>query len=348
MFGAGLAMWGQIKGSDFWVYHWETLETKESDRAVSVVGKKPDRIATLTCRVEKVMREYDLRESGGAPVVPIERRMCYGIADSLANIITDEMHKFNVEGKMGTAFFLADSLDTEGFGHDNSGRLDAASGFPFYASFDTIQDVDLSKIHQKLPFTFKLSNRFPQWFKYSLNVEEVEKNLTAEELQELKETMVLSEGAKRYMVARRLIEMKDNKWRAVDTFLPPSSLFLLIAAWGRLREKGLKKQPGLLQAGVALMLSGATVIWYSLVWTLFDTQMRMRVHEELKSRGGYTEGAVEYLEKQIRRGQLLRKGWSEGASRELISEEGETQCAFFTGTHSKQSSPSALLEFIKS
>ena len=65
-------------------------------------------------------------------------------------------------GKMGTAFFLADSLDTEGFGHDNSGRLDAASGFPFYASFDTVEDVDLSKIHQKLPFTFKLSNRFPQ------------------------------------------------------------------------------------------------------------------------------------------------------------------------------------------
>ena len=65
-------------------------------------------------------------------------------------------------GKTGTAFFLADSLDTEGFGHDNSGRLDAASGFPFYASFDTIEDVDLSKIHQKLPFTFKLSNRFPQ------------------------------------------------------------------------------------------------------------------------------------------------------------------------------------------
>ena len=60
------------------------------------------------------------------------------------------------------------------------------------------------------------------------------------------------------------------------------------------------RQPGLLQAGVALMLSGATVIWYSLVWTLFDTQMRMRVHEELKSRGGYTEGAVEYLEKQVR------------------------------------------------
>ena len=81
----------------------------------------------------------------------------------------------------------------------------------------------------------------PKGFKYSLNVEEVEKNLTAEELQELKETMVLSEGAKRYMVARRLIEMKDNKWRAVDTFLPLSSLFLLIAAWGRLREKGLKK-----------------------------------------------------------------------------------------------------------
>ena len=89
-----------FRGSDFWVYHWETLETKESDRAISVVGKKPDRIATLTSRVEKVMREYDLRESGGAPVVPIERRMCYGIADSLANIITDEMHKFNVEGNL--------------------------------------------------------------------------------------------------------------------------------------------------------------------------------------------------------------------------------------------------------
>ena len=89
-----------FRGSDFWVYHWETLETKESDRAISVVGKKPDRIATLTCRVEKVMREHDLRESGGAPVVPLERRMCYGIADSLANIITDEMHKFNVEGNL--------------------------------------------------------------------------------------------------------------------------------------------------------------------------------------------------------------------------------------------------------
>ena len=82
---------------------------------------------------------------------------------------------------------------------------------------------------------------FKKGFKYSLSVEEVEKSLTAEELLELKESLVLSEGAKRYMVARRLIEMKDNKWRAVHTFLPTSTLFLLFAAWGRMREKGLKK-----------------------------------------------------------------------------------------------------------
>ena len=64
---------------------------------------------------------------------------------------------------------------------------------------------------------------------------------------------------------------------------------------------------------------------------------------------GHGEGGVEYLEKQVRRGQLLNKGWPACNSRfyNLVTAEGQTQRPFFSSVNADINSPTEHLLYFK-
>ena len=82
-------------------------------------------------------------------------------------------------------FFMADSLAPEINGHVTNDMMETCLGLPYYMTFETREDVDLSRLFQKSPFVLFFSKRYPNLFR-TKDFNGVENHLTAEEMEELK------------------------------------------------------------------------------------------------------------------------------------------------------------------
>ena len=118
---------------------------------------------------------------------------------------------------------------------------------------------------------------------------------------------MLSETAKRYIIARKMRELLDREWQAADIAVNIVTMGVTINALNSILTKTfLASAATTMRAGAILVVLSTGVMVANVVWTWLEAQMASRVNRSLKE-DGYTEGAVEYLEKQMRRGQLVTK-----------------------------------------
>jgi len=219
-------------------------------------------------------------------------------------------------------------------------------------SFESTEDIRLDKLVQKTPFVLYFSKNFPNWFNHDLDWASAESKLTPEEFEELKGTFVLSEAAKRFVIARNLRLMLDGEWKAVDIVVNLATLYASMSALHHVVTTTLATKPMVAKIGAGLVTVGVGTGLAAAVWTLSERSVMTRINKSLKA-DGYSEGGVEYLEKQVRRGQLLSKVWYENFTpnlfkARLISEEGETTEAYFSSFQNPSNSPSVHLDFFRS
>ena len=115
--------------------------------------------------------------------------------------------------------FTADSLKTVGYGYTcyNYGTM---LGLPYFFEWKTIEDVNLKAIRHNWPYHF--GNRFTN---HSLTLDNLE--LTEGELQELKETFLLSNNAKKFAIAQKIIESESMGNWAFYSFVPGAVFWAL-------------------------------------------------------------------------------------------------------------------------
>ena len=176
--------------------------------------------------------------------------------------------------------------------------------------------------------------------------------------QQQQDTLVLSETAKRYIIARKMRELLDREWQAADIAVNIVAMGVTINALNSILTKTfLASAATTMRAGAILAVLSTGVMVANVVWTWLEAQLASRVNRSLKE-DGYTQGAVEYLEKQMRRGQLVTKAWYPTGTQSLLSQffqndsllssEGETRKPHFSSSHSETNSPSAHLQFFQS
>lgn len=338
----GTGTWTQMGGPDSWVFHWQSEDTRPPP--------PPPRKSFLRMVVEGDYKQTVQRQAG--PITTTEHSMCLGMKLQLEKILLDELRKHCIPDKRCQRFFMADSLAPEVLGHVSNDTMESCMGLPYYMSFESREDVCLDKLFQKTPFVLFFGKKFPNWFRHSLDLEAVEKNLTQEEFEELKDTMVLSEAAKRFIIARKLRELLDREWHFVDLGVNIITATATLMTLHNLINNKLASKPMFAKCWAGLGVVGMGVFGAMSAWTLAENGMSTRINERLKE-DGYSEGGIEYLEKQVRRGQLLTKAWTNSSSNnffrvKIISEEGETQKPHFSSYQNLANTPSVQLDFFRS
>ena len=110
--------------------------------------------------------------------------------------------------------YTADSLKVEAHGSTNT-NFATMLGIPYFFEWNSVEDVSLADIRHKwknLIVTAFTNNSF--------TLENL--NLSDEELNDLKETFVLSNKAKKFAIAQRLVEMERLGDWMLFTLVPPS------------------------------------------------------------------------------------------------------------------------------
>ena len=115
--------------------------------------------------------------------------------------------------------YTADSLRVEGHGYTKT-SFSTMLGVPYFFEWNTVEDVNLDHIRHK--WKHMVVSRFTDNF---FTLEHL--NLSDEELNELKETFVLSNNAKKFAIAQKLLEMERYSDWLLYTFTPMSLTLLL-------------------------------------------------------------------------------------------------------------------------
>ena len=115
--------------------------------------------------------------------------------------------------------YTADSLKVEGHGYTST-SFATMVGVPYFFEWDSVEQVNLEQIRHK--WKYPIVTRFTN---HSLTLENLE--LSSDELNELKETFVLSSNAKKFAIAQKLIEMERYGDWAFYTFIPSFAVLML-------------------------------------------------------------------------------------------------------------------------
>jgi len=338
-------------GLDKWVAHWESQETNET-------------MATPISR-RKFVRERIFNKDGDDnddDDTPLKMRTFVGLNFKTKSLILQEMEKLRLVPAKNLIFFQADSMEPVMLGYLEEQRrvqifekedlslFDASLGLPLHLcqDWESAEEVDLSRVRQDDTY-MALRTRFPSVFDWTLTLdqEELSKNLTASELRELKETFVLSLAAKSFIVSKKLREMKDQRRKFVELVTGTFPVIAYMVVTVKINDH-LKMFQRPLAARLAIYAAVASLMTMTMMvaYTEEEAGLLDRVNRQLKEEG-YSEGGVEYLTKQIRRGELLHKGLPSEASR-FVTNEGDISKPILTSLHSKETSPSYQLKFFQS
>jgi len=221
--------------------------------------------------------------------------------------------------------FTADSLKTVGYGYTcyNYGTM---LGLPYFFEWKTIEDVNLKAIRHNWPYHF--GNRFTN---HSLTLDNLE--LTEGELQELKETFLLSNNAKKFAIAQKIIESESMGNWAFYSFVPGAVFWALHQfcvltnnIWGML-ERPTYARYAMYSVHSAMFLS---VLLY--LSSIYQNEIDKWLDQKMILMGrDYLEGGMEFYQKEIKRGLLLRKGLGDMGPN-YFDENGELERIWFEPT----------------
>jgi len=201
--------------------------------------------------------------------------------------------------------YTADSLRVEGHGYMATNWA-TMLGVPYFFEWNSKEDVRLEDIRHK--WKHLIVTRFTD---NTITLDNL--NLSHDEVDELKETFVLSNNAKKFAIAQKLIEMGRLSDWLLFTSVPPSAVVLLNMLSCQTND-------------IFKMFERPWIVRYALysVWAsiafctcflLFSQQLDdidLEADKKLLILDrDYLEGGQEYYTKEMRRGQLLRKGLGE-------------------------------------
>lgn len=185
----------------------------------------------------------------------------------------------------------------------NVRAMSSSLGLPFYAQYETLEDVNFDDLKAKLVKVHPLIES-----DLIIDLEEL-KGISGSDIDELKETFVLSPDAKKFMIASHMIEWTSKSINICKSmkFLSVFSLFYVMTA--NINEKALMfKKPFMLRLGVYMMVF-SFVSLIAISTTEYCRSALDKTCDTLACKLGpdYAAGGVEYYQKAIKRINLLRK-----------------------------------------
>jgi hypothetical protein len=181
--------------------------------------------------------------------------------------------------------------------------MSSSLGLPFYAQYENLEDVNFGDLKAKFVKVYPLIES-----DLTIDLEEL-KGTSGSDIDELKETFVLSPDAKKFMIASHMIEWTSKSINVCKSMklLSVFSLFYVITA--TINEQALMfKRPFMLRLGVYMMMF-SFVFMIALVTTEYCRNALDKTCDTLACKLGpnYAAGGVEYYQKAIKRINLLRK-----------------------------------------
>ena len=185
----------------------------------------------------------------------------------------------------------------------NVKAMSGSLGLPFYAQYENLEDVNFGDLKAKLVKVHPLIVS-----DLTIDLEEL-KGTSGSDIDELKETFVLSEDAKKFMIASHMIEWTSKSINICKSmkFLSVFSLYYVMTA--NINEKAhMFKRPFMLRFGV-YMIVFSFVSMIALATTEYCRSALDKTCDTLACKLGpnYAAGGVEYYQKAIKRINLLRK-----------------------------------------
>lgn len=176
-------------------------------------------------------------------------------------------------------------------------------GLPFYAHYENVEDVNFGDLKAKFVKALPLIVS-----DLTIDLEELE-GKSGSDIDELKETFVLSPDAKKFMIASHLIEWTSKSINLCKSmkFLSVFGLYYVMTATIN-EQAAMFKKPFMLRLGVyMIVLSFISMI--VLATTEYCRSALDKTCDTLACKLGpdYAAGGVEYYQKAIKRINLLRK-----------------------------------------
>ena len=176
-------------------------------------------MSSFTWNISNVLLYFERQETKlprklAMPYRYENKKEVYYVRFDLMLLVESVLSDLNVNARKREELeiFTADSLKTVGYGY-MCWSYATILGLPYFFEWNTIEDVNLKAIGHNLPYHF--GNRFTN---HSLSLDNLE--LTEDELQELKQTFVLSKNAKKFAIAQKLIESDSAGNWAFYSFVP--------------------------------------------------------------------------------------------------------------------------------
>ena len=149
----------------------------------------------------------------------VDDKEVYYVRFDLTLLIQQVLSDLNINDRKKEELFTytADSLKTVGHGHMTT-QWATTLGLPYFFEWSSLEHVNINAIRHKCSYHF--GNKYTN---HTLKLENL--NLNDEELNELKETFVLSDKAKKFAIAQKIVEMDSAYNWSFYTFVP------LVGAW---------------------------------------------------------------------------------------------------------------------
>ena len=193
---------------------------------VSLGGVVLATISSYTWNSSRVLTYFERSETKLPRKLPLpirlkEHKEDYYLRFDLMLLIESIFKDLNINERKrnNMDIYTADSLKVEGHGNTNT-NFATMLGIPYFFEWNSVEDVSLTDIRHKWKHLIvtPLTNN-------SFTLDNLK--LSDEELNDLKETFVLSNNAKKFAIAQKLVEMERLGDWMLFTFVPPSFTLML-------------------------------------------------------------------------------------------------------------------------
>ena len=217
----------------------------------------------------------------------------------LTREVLEDAEKLTPEEQVRTRFFMAHSDDAFCWGGYHSPTGGVLLGIPHYFAYETASDINLKK------YTFGRRSPDPEIDKTAFLTNQ---KLKSEEAKQFIDSMVLSDDAKRFAIAR---EIERGKTMSYLTDAITAPLLILAGYWF---SRTVNKKFMLLKRGAKYRFGQYAVVVSFVVFgrMILQSMSRTRTDTNIDKRAcmlgiNYAKGGVEYYDKQFKRNMAARK-----------------------------------------
>ena len=314
-----------LKGGH-WIAHLETLETNE------------------TMKAPLFKRKHMFKRIRSDDATPAERRPFVGLSDPLHALIAGQMERLGIAPQDTFAVYLADSLEPDLLGSQSLGVLQSGFGLPYYFRWNAVEEVELSQIRQVPTFLPFVRYYFDWTPSFMVDEDTLRAHLTPEELQELKQTFVLSDQAKEFVVAKYLHLYQSTRRRLVNVGGMAVVGYLVLMTAIKLNDAGVRNMPFSVRLASYAGIVSLFLAVYVLVLTDTEVAVTRDVNRTLAEEG-YAPHAKEYFLKQIRRMELLLKGQPDVEA--FLDADGHFQRSPLSPSKAEATTPRSQLKYFE-